>query len=103
MRLRRKQPVARARVAEFGVRTASSDLDAALRLAAQEDDEIRAFAGLGAQGFVRDDQGRSRRYPGDTIQCVLRNDDPVERALCAAGVRRRRLDVATTVGARPAL
>jgi hypothetical protein len=73
--------IAWARVAEFGPRTASSDLDASLRLAAQEDHEIRAVAGLRAQGLVRDDQGRSRRHASDTIQCFLRNDDPVERAL----------------------
>ena len=62
-------------------RAASSRLHAALRLAAQDDHEIRVFAGLRAQRLVGDDQGRSRRHhPGDTIQCVLWNDNPVERA-----------------------
>src|SRR4030088_3772433 len=87
-----RQSIAWARVTEFGPRTAASDLDASLRLAAQEDNEVRAVAGLGAQRLVRDDKGRSRRHhAGDTIQCVLRNDDPVERALCAARVRQHRL------------
>ena len=99
----KRQTIAWPRVTEFGPRTASSALDAALRLAAQEHHEIRAFAGLGAQRLVRDDQGRSRRKPCDTIQCVRWNDNPVERGLCTAGVRRCRLDVATTARARPAL
>ena len=51
----------------FGRRTASSDCDPSLRLAAQEDHEIRALAGLRAQLLVRDDQGRPRRrHLGDT-------------------------------------
>src|SRR6266852_7407936 len=98
-----RQAIAWARVTEFGPRIASSDLDASLRLSAQEDHEIRAFAGLGAQCFVRDDKGRPRRYPGDTIQCVRWNDNPVERALCTSRVRQHRLDVATMALARPAL
>jgi hypothetical protein len=60
-------------------RTASSDLDTSLQLAAQEDHEIRAVAGFRAQCLVRDDERRSRRrYLGATIPCVLRNDNPVE-------------------------
>src|SRR5438445_8082691 len=83
----KRHAVAWARVAEFvpRTRTASSHLDAALRLATQEDHEIRALAGLGAQRLVRDDKGRPRHYPGDTIQYVLRNDNPIERALCTEG------------------
>jgi hypothetical protein len=69
-----RQAIARARVREFGPGSASSGLDASLRLAAQEDHEIRAFAGLRAQRLVRDDQGRSRRrHPGNTIQWLLRS------------------------------
>jgi hypothetical protein len=68
-----RQAIARARVREFGPGSASSGLDASLRFAAQEDHEIRAFAGLRAQRLVRDDQGRSRRrHRGDTIQWLLR-------------------------------
>src|SRR6266436_8521833 len=98
-----KHTTAWARVTEFVARTASSHLDSSLRLAAQEDHEIRAFAGLGAQRLVRDDKGRARRYPGNTIQHVLRNGDSIERALCTARVRRHRLNVAGMVPARPAL
>ena len=31
------------------------------------------------------------------IQCVLRNDNPVERVLCTARIRHRRFDIATTL------
>src|ERR1700681_303721 len=99
----KRQTIAWPRVTEFGPRTASPVLDAALRLAAQEHHEIRAFAGLGAQRLVRDDQGRSRRKPCDTIQCVRWNDNPVERGLCTARVCWHRFDVATMAAARPAL
>src|SRR3984893_15542519 len=63
----KRQAIAWPRVTEFGPRTASPVLDAALRLAAQEHHEIRAFAGLGTQRLVRDDQGRSRRNLCDAI------------------------------------
>src|SRR3981189_3478887 len=99
----KRHAIACACVREFGLRTASSHLDATLRLAAQEHHEIRAFAGLGAQRLVGDDKGRSRRHSGDTIQCVLRNDTPVERGLGTIAVRRHRLEVATMAAARPAL
>src|SRR5260370_40739550 len=99
----KRHAIACACVREFGLRTASSHLDAALRLAAHEHHEIRAFAGLGAQRLVGDDKGRSRRHPGGTIQGVLWNDNPVERALCTAGVRRHRLDGATLAPPRAAL
>jgi hypothetical protein len=97
-----RQAIARARVTEFVARTASSGLDASLRLVAQGDHEIRAAAGLRAQRLVCDDKGRSRRYPRDMIQYVLRNDNPIERALCTARVRQHRLDVATTAPTRAA-
>src|SRR6266852_8880887 len=99
----KRHAIACACVREFGLRTASSHLDAALRLAAQEDHEIRTFAGLGAQRLVGDDKGRPRRHPGDTIQCVLRNDNPVERGLGTIAVRQHGLDVTTIAAARPAL
>src|SRR5262245_54593700 len=103
-RARMRQAIARALVTDFGPRTASSELDAPLRLAAQDDHEIRAFASLGAQHLVRDDQRRSRRrHAGETIQYVLRNDNPVERGARAALVRRWRLDVAPTTPAGPAM
>src|SRR6266436_2402086 len=91
-----KKAIARARVAELGLRAASSALDASLRLAAQQHHKVRALAGLRAQRLVRDDQGRSRRDPGDAIQYVLRNDNAIERSFCAVRVRRHRLNVATT-------
>src|ERR1700704_4405036 len=96
-----KKAIARARVAKFGARTASSTLDASLRLAAQQHHKIRALAGLRAQRLVRDDQRRSRRDPGDAIQYVLRNDNAIERGFCAVRVRRHRLNVATTAPAHP--
>ena len=96
-----KRLAAWASVAEFGPRTASPPLDAALRLAAQQHHEFRSLAGLRAQRLVRDDQGGSRRNAGDAIQCVLRNGDAVERGLCAVRVRRHRLNIATTIPARP--
>src|SRR5258708_39616673 len=77
-----RHAIALAGVTEFGFRTAASELDASLRLAAQEDHEISALAGLGAHRLVRDDQGRSRHHPGDAVQYILWNDDPVERCLC---------------------
>src|SRR5204863_7289245 len=49
------------------------DLDAALRLAAHDHDEIRALARLLAQRFVRDDQDRAGRYNlGDAVDGLLR-------------------------------
>ena len=98
-----KRQAAWARVAEFGPRTASPPQDASLRLAAQQDNEFRSLAGFRAQPLVRDDQRGSRRNADDVIQCVLRNDDAVERGLCTARVRRHRLNVATTDLARPAV
>src|SRR3977135_855304 len=89
-----KKAMGRARVAEFGARTASSALDASLRLAAQQHHKIRALAGLRAQRLVRDDHGRSRRDPGDVIQYVLRNDNAIERGFCAVRVRRHRVTAA---------
>src|ERR1700728_3438517 len=73
-------------VTEFSLRTkvAPPNLDPALRLVAKDDDEIRPFAGLSARGFICDDERRSRHDHGDAIQHVFGNDDPVERALCAA-------------------
>src|SRR5216683_8192393 len=85
------------------LRTALPALDPSLRLAAQEDDEIRALAGLGVQRFVRDDQGRSYGNPGDAIQDVLRNDNPVERGLCVVRIRQHRLDVVTAAATAAAL
>jgi len=80
---------------DFCSRTASPHLDASLRLATQENHEIRAVPSFRAQGLVRDDQGRSRRgHPGETIQCVLRNANPIERAPRAARIRRHWLDSA---------
>src|SRR5882672_5920600 len=98
-----KMQAARARVAEFGPRTASPALDASLRFAAQQYHEVRSLAGFGTQRLVRYDQRRSRRDAGDAVQCVLRNDDAVERGLCAVRVRQRRLNVVTTTPARPAI
>src|SRR5882724_300845 len=98
-----KKATAPARVEEVGPRTASPALDASLRLAAQQHHKIRALAGLRAQLLVRDDQGRSRRDPGDAIQYVLRNDNAIEHGFCAVGVRRHRLNVATTAPAHPAV
>ena len=89
-----------------------------MRLAAQEDDEIRALAGLRAQRLVRDDQGRSRGNPGDAVQYLLRNDDPIERGLCindlginglgindlgVVRIRQHRLGIAITAPARAAI
>src|SRR5262245_64068465 len=48
--------IAWALVTDFGSRTASPEFDSSLRLAAQDNHEIRAFAGLGAQRLVGDDQ-----------------------------------------------
>src|SRR5215510_5984302 len=48
--------IARALVTDFGSLTASPELDSSLRLAAQDNHEIRAFAGLRAQRLVGDDQ-----------------------------------------------
>ena len=97
--------VAREIVTKFSLRTgtALSNLDAALRLAAQDYHEIRAFSGFGAWCFIRDDEGRSRRDPGDTVQHVLWNYNPVERALCTVRVRKHRLNVAVTSSAGPRL
>jgi hypothetical protein len=76
----------------FARRAAASDSDSSLRLAAQEDHEIRALAGLRAQLLVRDDQGRSRRcHLGDTVD-VLRNHNPVKRGFRVARLLRYRLD-----------
>src|SRR5690242_20441375 len=50
-------------------------LDATLRLAAHEDDEICPFARLWAQCLVGNDERRSRRYKlGDAISGLLGND-----------------------------
>src|SRR5205823_4173943 len=77
----------------FGRPAAASDSDPSLRLAAQEDHEIRALAGLGAQLLVRDDQGRPRRCRlGDTLD-VLRYHDPVKRGFRVARLLRCRLDL----------
>jgi hypothetical protein len=48
---------------------------------------------------IREDRGA---IPRDMIQYVLRNDNPIERALCTARVRQHRLDVATTAPTRAA-
>ena len=72
-----------------------SELNASLRLAAQEDHEIRVVAGLGAQRLIRNDEGRSWHHPGDTIQYVWWNDNPVECCLCTPRVSQHPLDVAT--------
>src|SRR4029453_2496564 len=74
-----------------------------LRLAAQEDHEIPSLAGFRGRRLVGDDQGRSRGYPGDAIQCVLRNDNPGECGLCATRVPRLRLNLATSCRARPVM
>jgi hypothetical protein len=75
-------------VFEFGPRSASSGLDV-------------SFC---AQRLLQDSEGRSRRcHPGDTIQCLLRNDNPAERGLCAAWVRQHGLDPATIPPARPTM
>src|SRR6266852_3732592 len=80
-------------VPDFGRRTASSTRDPSLRLAAQEDHEIRALAGLRAQLLVRDDQGRPRRRRlGDTLD-LLRNHIPVKCGFRIARLLRYRLDL----------
>ena len=69
---------------------AAPDLDAALRLAAHQHDEIRALARLlGAHGLVRDDQrGAGRDDLVDAVDGLLRDGDALERRLGRARVRR---------------
>src|ERR1700720_4720836 len=89
----KRQAKPRTLVPSFGRRTASSDSDSSLRLAAQQDHEIRALAGLRAQLLVRNDQGRPRRrHLGDTID-VLRNHNPVKCSFRLAWLLRYRLDL----------
>src|SRR5664279_3141422 len=62
----------------------ASMLETSLWLAAQDDYKFRVFAGLRAQRFVRDDEGRSRPHPlCDKIKRILRNCDPVKRCFRA--------------------
>ncbi len=75
-----------------------------MRLAAQHGHELGALAGLGTQGLVRDDKGRSRRRRRhDAVQHLLRNDDAIERALCGARVGPDQFGVAAAVCVRPSL
>src|SRR3954453_18000195 len=68
-------------------RSASTYLEASLRLAAQENDEIRPLAGFGAQALIRDDHRRARRsQTGNLLQDVGRNDNPVQCRFRAAGL-----------------
>ena len=85
---------------EFGPWAASSDLDASLRLAAQEDYGFRAAGGLRAQRLVGDDQRGSWRHPTNAIQCLLWNDTAVERRLSCARVLQHRPNVAVMAPAR---
>jgi hypothetical protein len=86
-------------VPHFARRTVSSASDASLRLTAQEDDEIRALAGLRAQRLVRDDQRRPRRrHLGDTKD-LRRNHNAVECGFRVARFLRCRL--ALRASARP--
>jgi hypothetical protein len=87
-------------VPDFGLGTVASELDASLWLAAHDDYKLRVLTGLRAQRLIGDDQGRSwRRYSCDTIQCVLWNDDPVERCFRGARVGHHWLDVRTAASA----
>src|SRR5215470_5562243 len=62
------QAIAGTLVPNFGLRTAASELDASLWLAAHEDYKLRVLTGLRAQRLVGDDQGRSWRcYSRDAI------------------------------------
>src|SRR5579871_4780948 len=74
-------PAGVAVVADLRRRAAPAELDATLRLVAQEHHEIGSLARLRARRLVRHDQGRTRARAGDAIQHVLRNRDPVERGL----------------------
>src|SRR5215469_6776002 len=84
------QAIAGTFITGYGIETAPSELDAALWLAAHEDDKVCALAGLRTQRLVRDDQRRSwRRHSDDTIQDILRNGDPVECCFRTCRVGRR--------------
>src|SRR5262249_2921107 len=70
-------------------RTGSSNRDPSLRLTTQEDHEIGTLAGLGAQRLIRDDQRRPRRCRlRQASECVLRDDNPVERGFRVARLLR---------------
>src|SRR5215831_21218894 len=80
----------------FARRTGSSNRDPSLRLTAQEDHEISTLAGLGAQRLIRDDQRRPRRCClRQASECVLRNDNPVERGFRVARLLRGGLTFST--------
>src|SRR5258706_6188122 len=96
---KKRQAKAWTLVPHFARRTVSSASDASLRLTAQEDDEIRALAGLRAQLLVRDDQRRPRRrHLGDTKD-LRRNHNAVECGFRVARLLRCRL--ALRASARP--
>src|SRR6266403_3523522 len=96
---KKRQAKAWTLVPHFARRTVSSARDASLRLTAQEDDEIRALAGLRAQLLVRDDQRRPwRRHLGDTKD-LRRNHNAVECGLRVARLLHCRL--AIRASARP--
>src|SRR5215813_7361646 len=100
----RWQGFARTLVAACGLQAAASELDAALRFPAQEDYKLRALAGFRAQLLVGDDQGRPwRRFPRDTVQCVLRNGDSVKCCFRADWVRRHRFVDSPTASTRGAV
>src|SRR5262249_59034662 len=59
-------------VAVAGLGGTGTDLHAALRLAAHDNDELGGRAGLAAQALVRDDQRGSWAYHlGDALGCLL--------------------------------
>src|SRR6266550_1080000 len=96
---KKRQAKAWTLVPHFARRTVSSASVASLRLTAQEDDEIRALAGLRAQRLVRDDQRRPRRrHLGDTKD-LRRNHNAVECGFRVARFLRCRL--ALRASARP--
>src|SRR5271166_2949488 len=84
----------------LGRGTASSNCDPSLRLAAQEDHEIRALAGLRAWFLVRDDQRRPRRCRlGETLD-LWRNLNPIKRGFRIARLLRCRLNLGAFAPAR---
>src|SRR5215468_10649477 len=85
-------------------RTASARLQAALRLATEDDHKLRVFASLHAQLFIGDDQrGSWRQHSSDPIQDVLRNHNAIERELRAVRYRHFRLDGLSLASPTPAL
>src|SRR5262245_17299456 len=67
---------------DTGIGRARTGDDAALRLIAQRNDELRAIIGLAVQRLVRNDERGPRQYGWrDAIEHILRDRDAVKRGL----------------------